>query len=302
MKSLTIDSPLDNRNKEKKEKVNPPIEKEIKVKKLIKEFGEVITLNDKIINRIDFLDKTYINRIYNNTDDIVDEELLEMKASIKEIGLINIVYLLKKDKTAEEKDLVLISGLRRSIALLKLIEDGEKINFPERVVIFEKDVPIETLEHVSIDENLQRKNLTLLEQSYKFNKEAKTKDKSIDQILEDNNISKKHFYRIKKAMDYPVELKEILDEVGITKAEIINNIIKIKKKKTKIDDVIHLLKDLSKEELKDYLRNFKKKNKPKKEKISYKSIKNKITIELNISESEEFLSIYKEFEKEIKKL
>ena len=149
---------------------------------------------------------------------------------------------------------------------------------------------------------MQRKNLTILEQSYKFNKEAKKKKKGLKEILEENNISKKHFYRIKKAMDYPKELKEILEEIGVAKAEIINNIIKLDEKNKGITEIIKGIKNLTREELKIKLRETKKENKNEAGKIIYKIINNKIVININLKETEEFLKVYNEFKNNIEKL
>ncbi|MGM0508079.1 MAG: ParB N-terminal domain-containing protein [Fusobacteriota bacterium] len=297
--SLDIKSTaLDHREEEKKtEPKQESPKKEEKIKKQIKQFGEVQNLNKKIIDRIDFSDKRFINRIYDDKNEILkDPDFKELIESIKNIGLINIIYLLKS-KT-DEKKLILVSGLRRSLAVREILKQ-EKQNFPERVVIFDEGTPVKILDELSVDENIQRKDLTVLEKSYKFNKEAKKKGKKISDILEEYNISKKHFYRIKNAMDYPKELKDILEEVGPRRAAIINRIIKAKNGKEKVQDIVDFCKNLSNDELNKLLRKARKK---KKKKIEYKAKKTQVEIKINMPENQEILKAFEEFKKKIEEI
>ena len=123
---------------------------------ILKKHGRLVNLTKKLIDDIDFNDKTFINRIYNEEDEL---EINELKESIKQIGLINIVYLFKKDNNKFR----IISGLRRLTACKSLYLEGIEINGQERVVLLEESTPENYLEFISIDENTKRKNLKLIE-------------------------------------------------------------------------------------------------------------------------------------------
>ena len=94
--------------------------------------------------------------------------------------------------------------------------------------------------------------------SYKLNVEAKKKNKTIDEMLSDYQISKSHYKRIKKAMSYPLELKEVVEKIGITKAEALNKIIEILKKDTEISEIIERYIDCDREMLTHELKLLKK--------------------------------------------
>lgn len=242
-------------------------EKEKRVEKVVKQYGRLMNLSKDILEKVDFEDKIYINRLYK---DEVELEVEELKESIRNIGLINIIYLQEK----EDGRLRIISGLRRATACKEIYDNGEDVRGRDRVVLLDKSTPVKHLDSISVDENLQRKNLSILEQSYKFNREASKKHKKIDEILEEYNISKKSFYRIKNAMNYPQELKDIIEVIGADKGEIINKIIKLSPDK-QVKVLIDELKDLQRDDLRGILKELQNNNKKEME-VELKSNKSSL--------------------------
>lgn len=232
-------NPLLNRTP-KKEALSIPKEK------IVKQYGRMVNMRPELLEKIDFEDTTYINRF-----SMDDEELKELKDSISSIGLLNIIYLQEK----EDGYFRIISGLRRSSAIKSLYKDKVEVKAKDRVVIFDKNTPYSLLDTISVDENLKRKNLTLLEQSYKFNKEAARKEKSIEEIVEGYNISKKTYYRIKNAINYPMEIRAIIEGLGADKAEILNKIVNKLKTEKNTADIVEEYKDLNRDELREVLKN-----------------------------------------------
>jgi len=246
-------NPLLNRGP-KKETMDLPKEK------IVKQYGRMVHMRHELLDQIDFEDLTFINRL-----SMDDSELNELKESISSIGLLNIIYLQEK----EEGKFRIISGLRRTSAIKELYIEEKEVKAKDRVVIFDKNTPYSLLDSISIDENLKRKNLTLLEQSYKFNKEAARKDKSIEDIITGYNISKKTYYRIKNAINYPMEIREIIEVLGADKAELLNKVVsKLKSEKT-TSDIVKEYKDFNRDELRDLLKNLNVSEKPKKISIKY---------------------------------
>lgn len=238
------------------------VELEKVIQKTIATYGQIKHLTTTLLETIDFDDKEFINRIYENESELFDTDLIELKESIKEIGIINMVYLLEKENGKK----VIISGLRRLLASRELLREGHSVKGNDRIVVFEKNTPYELLDKISVDENTKRKNLKILELSYKLNVEAKKKNKTIDEMLSDYQISKSHYKRIKKAMSYPLELKEVVEKIGITKAEALNKIIEILKKDTEISEIIERYIDCDREMLTHELKLLKK-DKTKQDKV-----------------------------------
>lgn len=238
---------------------------------ILKKHGRLVNLTKKLIDDIDFNDKTFINRIYNEEDEL---EINELKESIKQIGLINIVYLFKKDNNKFR----IISGLRRLTACKSLYLEGIEINGQERVVLLEESTPENYLEFISIDENTKRKNLKLIELSYKLNKEAEKDNVEIEEIMERYNISRRHYFRIKGAINFPNEIKNILEEIGLSKAELLLTIIKLEKEMS-INEIIDKYSNFTREELQEIIKERKKDI--KKLKVDYKIKGNNISIKIN---------------------
>ena len=237
-------------------------EDEFKNQKVVKQYGRLVHLKKELIDNIDFNDKLYINRLYEKENEL---ELEELKESIESIGILNIIYLQEKD----DGKFRIVSGLRRASAAKELYEEEKEVRARDRVVIFDKSTPYELLDSISVDENIKRKDLSVLEQSYKFNREANKKNKKIEDILEEYNVSKKTFYRIKNAINYPTELREYIEELGVDKAEIINKIIQLESGKKEAKTVVEECRTKNRDELREILKELKKQDKPSKVELKH---------------------------------
>lgn len=263
-------NPLLNRG-QKKESTDLPKEK------IVKQYGRMVHMRQELLNQVDFEDTTFINRF-----SMDDTELNELKESISAIGLLNIIYLQEK----EDGKFRIISGLRRVSAIRELYIENKEVKAKDRVVIFDKNTPYSLLDTISIDENLKRKNLTLLEQSYKFNKEAARKDKTIEDIIAGYNISKKTYYRIKNAITYPMEIREIIEILGADKAELLNKVVNKLRSEKSTSDIVKEYKDFNRDELRELLKTLNISEKPKKISIKYTakgfnfSVKKKVPLEV----------------------
>ncbi len=259
---------------------NKKKEFEIKKEKVIKQYGRLVHMQLRLLEDIDFSDTTFINRLAIDSGAL---ELEELKDSISKIGLLNIIYLQERDDSKYR----IVSGLRRSSAVKELYEEGREVKGKDRVVIFDKDTPYELLDSISVDENIQRKNLSIIEQSFKFNKEAAKKHKKIEDILAEYNISKKTFYRIKNAINYPVEIRDIIEDLGADKAELLNKIFTLSDGRLSSKEVVDKYKDFNREELRDILKEIQKNSKPPKVVLKYTakgfnlSVKKKLPSEVN---------------------
>ncbi|NLK62654.1 MAG: ParB N-terminal domain-containing protein [Fusobacteria bacterium] len=238
---------------------------------ILKKHGRLVNLTKNLIDDIDFNDKTFINRIYNKEDEL---EISELKESIRQIGLINIVYLFRKDNGKFR----IISGLRRLTACKSLYLEGIDVNGQERVILLEESTPDNYLEFISIDENTKRKNLKLIELSYKLNKEAEKDNVEIEEIMERYNISRRHYFRIKGAINFPNEIKNILEEIGLSKAELLLTLIKLEKEMS-INEIIDKYSNCTREDLQGIIKE--KKKDIKKLKVEYKIKGNNINIKIN---------------------
>lgn len=252
-------------------------------KTLIEKYGEIKNINYKFFEKIDLEDKTFINRLDKSSEIIENENFKGLVESIKKIGLINPIYLLEKDNGKY----IIISGWRRSLSLNEIYKENKEKIFREKAIIFSSETPLNILENISIDENTKRKDLSILELSYKFNKMSENNNYSIEECLEKFNIGKSQFHAIKKAIDFQDEVKNMLEQVGVVKGDLINKIyIKYNKQNKKIN-----LNDLAlktREELKEFLKNIKEKNKTK-EKYSIREGKEKTTIVIKKDLSDKIL-------------
>lgn len=252
-------------------------------KTLIEKYGEIKNINYKFFEKIDLEDRTFINRLDKSSEIIENENFKGLVESIKKIGLINPIYFLEKDNGKY----IVISGWRRSLSLIEIYKENKEKVFREKAIIFSKETPLNILENISIDENTKRKDLSILELSYKFNKMSENNNYSIEECLEKFNIGKSQFHAIKKAIDFEDEIKNILEQVGVIKGDLINKIyVKYKKQNEKInlDDLV--IK--TREELKEFLKNIKEK-KQTKEKYSIREGKEKTTIVIRKDLSDKIL-------------
>lgn len=294
-----IQNPLLNRKDKVDVQQVSPTEIEDKLKFIYK-YGRTTNISENLINYIDYEDKTFINRLYNETEDLYNEDMSDLVESIKEIGLLNTVYLLEKEENSGKKFLI-VSGLRRMLAIRKIIEDGQEIREMNKVVIFDKNTPYELLNRMSIDENTKRKDLTTLELSYKLRKDAKENKKSIEDLMEEHKLNRRKFFRLTKVMDYPKELRDIVDVIGINKAETINKIFKYRKNNETIDDIVDICKELSERDLDAF---YKDRSKKEKKTFEYKinSKNNEVQIKIKKKVSAEILRIIEEFQMKLENL
>lgn len=183
-------------------------------------YYENITSN--LIDNISYSNKTFVNRLDDDNTIIGKEASQNLLESIKTIGLINPIYLLEQSKN----NYIIISGWRRFLALKELYKEEINKIFYQKAIILKKETPLKILQHISIDENTQRKDLSILELSYMFNKLSNTKGIKVDECLKQFNIGKTKFHIIKKAIDFHPLIKDtILEDVGPVKANILNKIL-----------------------------------------------------------------------------
>lgn len=298
-KFKTMQNPLLNRKEKVMTEEISPVQVEDKLKFIYK-YGRTSNISENLVTFIDYDDKTFINRIYENTDELYNEDMSDLVESIKELGLLNTVYLIEKPQGSNKK-FAIVSGLRRMLAIKKLVEDNEAIREVNKVVIFEKDTPYELLNRMSIDENTKRKDLTVLELSYKLRKDAKENKKSIEELMDEHKLNRRKFFRLTKVMDYPKELRDIVDEIGINKAETINKIFKYKKSNETVEDIVNLCKTLSERDLDTH---YKEVSKKEKKIFEYKvnSRNNEVNIKIKKRVSSEVLKLIEEFQERLESL
>ncbi|MDX8337226.1 ParB/RepB/Spo0J family partition protein [Candidatus Cetobacterium colombiensis] len=191
-------------------------------KTILAKFSDFQNITINLIENIDYTDRTFINRLDDEETLKKDENFLGLLESIKATGLLNPVYLLEKNKN----NYIIISGWRRLLALKEILKENKNKIFAQKAIIFKNHTPLDLLESVSIDENTKRKDLTILELSYKFNKLSSIEGVSLEDCLKKFNIGKTQFHIIKKAIDFNPFIKEfILEEVGPVKADFLNRIL-----------------------------------------------------------------------------
>lgn len=189
-----------------------------------KEFAPFIYFKDislELINNVICSNKTFVNRLDDESTLPNNETFQELIESIKDIGLLNPIYLLEETSDSY----IIICGWRRFLALKELYKLNKNKTFIQKAIILKKEIPLNILEKISINENTKRKDLTTLELSYKFNKLAKTKGITVNECLKEFNIGKTQFHAIRKAINFHPLIKEnILENVGPIKANILNKI------------------------------------------------------------------------------
>lgn len=268
--------------------------------KLIYKFGRTTNISNNLINFIDYEDRTFINRIYDEASELYTDDMSDLIESIKEIGVLNTIYLIEKDETNGKK-FTIVSGLRRLMAVKNISENGEEIREVNKIVIFQKDTPYDLLNRISIDENTKRKDLTILELSYKLRKDAKENKKSIEDLLEEHKLNRRKFFRITKVMDYPKELRDIVEEIGINKAETMNKIFKYKSANETYEDILNKCKNLSERELDLHYKEVSKKEKKSFEyKINAKN--NEVNIKIKKKINSDIIKLIEEFQERLENI
>lgn len=256
------------------------------IKSTIEKYGELKNINYKLFQKIDLHDREFINRL-DSKEEVMNTEGFEgLIESIKGVGLLNPIYLLEK-----EEGYRIISGWRRSLALSQIFLDDQSRIFREKAIVLDGDTPMDLLEKISIDENIKRKDLSILELSYKFNRFAKKEGITVDDCLKLFTIGKTQFHAIKKAIDFQPEIKEIVEEVGAVKADLLNKIYEFHMEIYRdtpgydLSKVIEEYKGLSRTELKEILHEAKAMNKAKKQAKTYSVKRNKKKLNITINKS-----------------
>lgn len=295
-KFKSMQNPLLMRKEKPEIKEVTPIQVEDKLKFIYK-YGRTTSVSENLLNFIDYDDRKFINRFYENTDELYNEDMEDLVESIKEIGLLNTVYLIEKDADNGKK-FAIVSGLRRLLAIKKLVENNEEIREVNKVVIFREDTPYELLNRMSIDENTKRKDLTVLELSYKLRKDAKENKKSIEDLMDEHKLNRRKFFRLTKVMDYPLALRNVVDEIGINKAETINKIYKYKKSSDTIESITNYCKNLSERELDAYYKEISKKEKKLIE-IKINSKNTEVNIKIKKKVNSDLMKLIEEFQEKL---
>ena len=202
-------------------------------------------MSKKLIDKIDYEDRTFINRQKSYDELKGDLGVEELTESIYYAGLINPIYL----QIREDGKYRILSGYRRSIAVKMGYENYEGYEAEGNAIIIPTNAEKSELELISLHENVYREDLKVIELAYKINKDAKESGKTFDELSEDYGMSTRQLKRIKGALSYDEELKMILDIVGIKKAELLNRIIKVLKDKKSVAEIIEKYKDFSASDL-----------------------------------------------------
>ena len=202
-------------------------------------------MSKELIDKIDYEDRTFINRQKSYDELKGDLGVEELTESIYYAGLINPIYL----QIREDGKYRILSGYRRSIAVKMGYENYKGYEAEGNAIIIPTNAEKSELKLISLHKNVYRKDLKVIELAYKINKDAKESGKTFDELSEDYGMSTRQLKRIKGALSYDEELKMILDIVGIKKAELLNRIIKVLKDKKSVSEIIEKYKDFSASDL-----------------------------------------------------
>ena len=263
-------------------------------------FGEVrfenipgsvlINFTKNILDNIDLSDKKYILREKNFEELTEDEGIEGLSTSIYEVGLINPVYIQKKENGKYR----IISGYRRTAAIkLGYINYGDDYSFDGKVVIIPENYSADDLEVFQINENTHREDLSILELAYRFHVASEKRKVTIDELGDEYNMSSRQVKRIKGSLNYPTPIKRHINELKLAKAEEINKLIKVLNiPEEKMEEYIEKIKDLSRDELRAELKRVKAdKEKPL---MDTKYSKKLSTIKINEVLTEEQFEIIKQ--------
>ena len=249
--------------------------------------------NREFFQRIDFEDRKYILR-EDGLEEMVGEETVQALAmSIHEVGLINPIYLQER-----EEGYRIVSGYRRSCAIhFGYDQYGDDFEVEGKVVIIPGDYTKEELEVLQVNENTHRKDLNILELAYRIHSYCSKEKKTLEDAAERYNLSSSQTQRLAKALSYPKELKGILDEIGISKAEEMSKLIKLLNSERTINEIIEEYKEFTRDEIRAEIRNIKKGI--VKKQVEFKAGRNTTTVKIARGLSEESM---KELEEYIKRL
>ena len=251
----------------------------------------LVNFTKEILDNIDLDDKKYILREKSFEELKNDEGIEGLSSSIYEVGLINPVYIQKKENGKYR----IISGYRRTAAIKTgYINYGDEYSFDGKVVIIPENYSADDLEVFQINENTHREDLSILELAYRFHVASEKRHVTIEELGDEYNMSSRQVKRIKGSLNYPTPIKRHINELKLAKAEEINKLVKaLNLSEDKMEEYIMEIKDFSRDEMRAELKRIKsEKEKPL---IDTKYSKRMSTIKINENLTEE------QFE-EIKKL
>lgn len=228
-------------------------------------FGEVklenipgsvlVNFTKDILDNIDLDDKKYILREKNFEELAEDEGIEGLSTSIYEVGLINPVYIQKKENGKYR----IISGYRRTAAIKTgYLNYGDDYSFDGKVVIIPENYSADDLEVFQINENTHREDLSILELAYRFHVASEKRKVTIDELGDEYNMSSRQVKRIKGSLNYPTPIKRHINELKLAKAEEISKLVKVLNiPEEKMEEYIEKIKDLSRDELRAELKRIK---------------------------------------------
>ncbi len=217
--------------------------------------ASLVNFTKDILDNIDLSDKKYILR-EKNFEELKDDEGIEgLSSSIYEVGLINPVYIQKKENGKYR----IISGYRRTAAIKTgYINYGDDYSFDGKVVIIPENYSADDLEVFQINENTHREDLSILELAYRFHVASEKRKVTIEELGDEYNMSSRQVKRIKGSLNYPVPVKRYINELKLTKAEEINKLIKaLNLPEEKMEEYILKVKDFSRDEMRAELKRIK---------------------------------------------
>lgn len=252
--------------------------------------SKMVNFTKEILDNIDLSDKKYILR-EKDFDALVDDEGIEgLSSSIYEVGLINPVYIQKKENDKYR----IISGYRRTTAIkVGYLNYGDDYSFDGKVVIIPENYSADDLEVFQINENTHREDLSILELAYRFHIASEKRKVTIDELGEEYNMSSRQVKRIKGSLNYPTPIKRHINELKLSKAEELNKLINaLNLPEEEMEDYILKMQDLSRDEMRAELKKIK--SKETKPLIDTKYSKKVSTIKINeILTEEQFEEITK---------
>ncbi|BBM37315.1 ParB/RepB/Spo0J family partition protein [Pseudoleptotrichia goodfellowii] len=248
-------NPFSNLNNEKTKNFVKQLEEDenIKTEVLKIKGAEITSINEKILRKIDFSDREFINREITFEKIMETEALRNLAESINEIGIINPVYVIRK----EDGKYKILSGFRRLSAVYYGYENIKDFNpaGTKNFIIIPEDAGYEILDKISLHENTLREDLTTLEISMKIWRESRNKKKNAEQIAQEYGISKRTVARYLRVEKYPEQLLEKLDEIkNIRKSDTIFNYLN----RTNFENMEKNIEKLSAMEISDIEREIKK--------------------------------------------
>ncbi len=217
--------------------------------------ASLVNFTKTILDNIDLNDKKYILREKDFKSLIEDEGIEGLSSSIYEVGLINPVYIQKKEGGKYR----IVSGYRRTAAIkLGYINYGDEYSFDGKVVIIPENYSADDLEVFQINENTHREDLSILELAYRFYVASEKRKVTIEELGDEYNMSSRQVKRIKGSLNYPTPVKRHINELKLSKAEEINKLIKaLNLPEEEMEEYILKVQDWSRDEMRAELKKIK---------------------------------------------